>query len=56
MILLVEGEVGARGRVVAGGLGETEVGMRRRVGGDAGVGGVEEEGEEGEGSNGYGTK
>lgn len=41
------GEVGARGGEVAGGLWEAEVGLRWGVVWDARVGGLEEEGEEG---------
>lgn len=55
-VLLVGGEVGAREGEVAGGFGEAEVRFGRRVRRDAGVGGAEEEGEEGEGCYGYGSE
>jgi len=47
-VALLGGDVEARGEV-AGGLGEAEVRLKRRVGGDAGVGRAEEEEEEREG-------
>ncbi|RXH89925.1 hypothetical protein DVH24_032282 [Malus domestica] len=53
LVLLVEREDDAR-RGVAGGFGEAEVGLRGRVRRDAGVGGFEEEEDEGDGADEYG--